>query len=111
MEFNKNQKAVLSTLLYSDIFDFPLTLEELSCNLISPSSCHPERSEGSPPSNHKKENSISTNTLQKTLKSLHPIVSEKKGFYCMTSKKNSIENRINRVKYAKSKLKIAQKIS
>jgi hypothetical protein len=97
MEFNKDQKAVLSTLLYSDIFDFPLTLEELYINLISPS-CH-SREVGNP------------NTLQKTLKTLSSIVSEKKGFYCMTGKENSIENRINRLKYAKKKLKIAQKIS
>ncbi len=92
MEFNKNQKAVLSTLLYSDIFDFPLTIEELWNNLIA-------------------KEKIDLSTLQKTLKTLSGVVSEKKGFYCLTGKENSIEKRIQRFKYADSKLKIAKNIS
>lgn len=92
MEFNKNQKAVLSTLLYSDIFDFPLKLEELSCNLIA-----------------KEKTDI--NTIKKTLKTLARRVSEKDGFYCLEGKTNSIEKRIQRLKYTKNKLKIAKNIS
>lgn len=92
MEFNKNQKAILATLLYSDIFDFPLTAEELWSNLIA-------------------QEKIDMSTLQKTLKSLSHLISEKKGFYCLAGKNNSIEKRIQRLKYTKNKLEIAKNIS
>lgn len=88
MEFNNQQKALLYTLLYSDIFDFPLTEEELWLDIIN-------------------EKRIDRDTLKKTIKSLSKFVSHKNGFYCVVGKEKIIKKRNKKIKIAQKKIKIA----
>lgn len=88
MELNDQQRAVLHTMLYSDIFNYPLTEEEIWLDLI----------------NGKK---IDKDTLIKTIKSLSKFISYKNGFFCMAGKEKIISKRKERIKIAQKKIKIA----
>jgi hypothetical protein len=82
----------LKTLLYSDIFDYPLTLHEIEKwfnNIFPPASLRIH--------------------LQ-NLKSKRAILDEK-GFYCVKGRKNIVCDRIKRKRYSKHKIIIARKIS
>ncbi|MBU3979260.1 hypothetical protein KKE68_06195 [Patescibacteria group bacterium] len=88
MEFNNHQKALLYTLLYSDIFNFPLTEEELWLDLMN-------------------EKKIDMDTLRKTIKSLSKFISYKNGFFCLAGKEKIINKRRKRIKIAQKKIEIA----
>jgi hypothetical protein len=89
MELNNNQKKVINTLIYSDIFNFPLTDDELWRNIIS----------------NKK---IERDSLKKITKSLYKIISYEKGFYCFKGKEGIIDQRLKRKKITQKKLQIAR---
>lgn len=88
MEFDNNQKALLYTLLYSDIFNFPLTEEELWLDLMAPQK-------------------VDKNTMRKTVKSLSKFISYKDGFFCLKGKEGIIKKRTESIKITQRKLKNA----
>ncbi len=92
MELNNKQKTLLYTLLYSDIFNFPLTEEELWRDLIS-------------------DEKIDRDTLRKTLKSLSKLITSKNGFYCLAGREKIIDQRKERTKITQKKLKIATTVA
>src|SRR5579859_2298843 len=88
---NSYKKSILKTLIYSSIFDFPLTQEELW------------------------QYAISNTPLEKklffaTLKEI-PFVQKKQGLYFLSGKENLVTTRLKREIIAKKKLQIAYKVS
>lgn len=81
--------AILSTLLYHDIFNYPLTIEEINLYLA------------------KKTNSLAS--VNKTLQNLIKLkrIGEHKKFYFAQKKDNLVQIRIRRAKYSQGKLKKA----
>lgn len=92
MEFNNQQKALLCTMLYSDIFNFPLTEEELWLDIMS-------------------GKKISKDTVRKTVKSLSKFISYKNGFFCVAGREKIINKRKERIKIAQKKIKIAVSVA
>jgi len=92
MEFNNNQKACIKALLYSDIFNFPLTGEELWRNLIA-------------------KNPIGRKTLTRTLKTLPGVIASQNGYYCLKGLEEIIDQRIKREKITDEKLQIAKNVT
>lgn len=88
MEFNNQQKALLRTLIYSDIFNFPLTEEELWLDIIA-------------------DKKINKETVKRTIKSLPKYIYSKDGFFCLSGKEKIINKRIGRMEIAQKKIKIA----
>lgn len=91
-ELNNKQKAILKTLLYSDIFDFPLTIDEITKNLIS-------------------KTPISKTEISETLKTMEDRVIGRKGFYCIRGRARIIDERLSRMKNVARKMKIAVWVS
>ena len=87
---DKIQIAILRTLAYADIFDYPLKLEELHRFLI----------------NQKTDNQF----FKKNLKDLKQISSKDKYFF-LKNKERNIYLRKKREKYSRGKIKIAQKVA
>lgn len=92
MEFNDQQRALLRTLLYSDIFDFPLSEEELWLELIS-------------------EKKIDKDTFEKTINSLSKFITYKNGFFCLAGKEKIINKRKEGKIIAQKKIKIATSVA
>lgn len=92
MEFNDQQKALLCTLLYSDIFNFPLTEEELWLDLIN-------------------EKKIDKDTVMRTIKSLPKFISYKNGFFCVAGKEKIINRRKKSLKIAQKKIRIGVSVA
>lgn len=90
---SKIQKSILSTICYSDIFDYPLTLEEIFYFLIG---------------NKKVSEKILASHL--TSGKLKEKVILKNGFYCLKKRAEIINKRIRREKESIKKLQLAQKI-
>jgi len=92
-QFNLTQKAILTTILYSDLFHFPLTKEELWKFLIS-------------------DKSINYNIFSKTVTELvNSHLSLRDGYYCLRGKEASIQERkINQSEVAK-KINIAHMVA
>lgn len=88
MELNNNQKAILNTLLYSDIFNYPLTEEELWRGLIT-------------------EKQVSRDTISKSAISLSESIIFKNGYYCLRGKEKIINKRIGRISIMQQKLEKA----
>lgn len=86
-----NKINILETLIYSDIFGYPLTFEEIHRFLIS---------------NKKEEKK----NIEKDLPLLKKIIVEENGFYCFLNKKAIIKKRIKREKISKGKIIFAKKI-
>ena len=92
--FSKVEEAILKTLLYSDIFDFPLTKEELWRFLIS-------------------DKKIEFEEFNKDLKKLISIDKEvskdsSSTFYCLLKRDEIFIKRIENLKEVKKKLAIAK---
>ncbi len=90
------KKAVLQTLIYSDIFDYPLSKEEIWKFLIG--------------------KNIDRGFFEKELKSLGsestPLgCSHKNNFYYLLGREKIVEKRIKREKISREKLKIAKKVA
>lgn len=92
MEFNEPQKALLKALLYSDIFSFPLSEEELWLDLVN-------------------EKEISKNTVKETIKSLSEYITHKDEFFCMKGREKIINRRKVRIKIAQNKIRIAVSVA
>jgi len=84
---------ILKTLAYADIFDYPLTLDELVKFLIGKSEV-------------KKKDLL--NSLTKMITNSKKIYTDGE-FYCLSKRKNLIPSRVKKRKWSKEKLKIAQK--
>ena len=82
--------AVLKTLIYSDIFDYPLKKQEIYRYLI--------------------ESKINEESLGQILASIDRHIAFKNNYYCLLGRENIIKKRIQREKESKIKLQIAQTI-
>lgn len=83
-------RAILKTLIYSDIFDFPLSKNELWKFLIS--------------------KKVSRENFQDVLKNLQKKISLRDGFYCLYGREQAIKTRIKRKKESQKKIVTAKKI-
>lgn len=87
---SQTQKAIVRTLLYSDIFDYPLTKDEIWKFLIS-------------------GKRISKKSFDKIMRK-HPSFSFKKGFYYIPGREKIISKRTQRREESKRKLHLAHTI-
>ncbi|HLD01415.1 MAG TPA: hypothetical protein VJC10_00930 [Patescibacteria group bacterium] len=87
-----SEKAVLKTLLYSDIFSFPLTLDEVFEFLIS----------------NKK---YDKDSVKRALAKLSPLIDTQDKYYCLKGRKNIIAKRIEKKRFSEKKSTIAVKFS
>lgn len=85
-----NKDSILKTLIYSDIFDYPLLKNEIYKFLIG--------------------EKISQNSLDKLLQSPGCNIFRKDNFYYLLGREKIVRERIQKEKYSESKLKIAEKI-
>lgn len=85
--YQKHQlsRAILKTLIYSDIFDYPLTFTELGFYLLG-------------------NFSISQKNIQQIKE-----IAEEKGYFFLKDRKNIVEKRLQRQKISESKLLLAEK--
>ncbi len=84
------ERAILKTLIYSDIFDYPLSQDELWKFLIG----------------HK----TSRVSFDKALRDLSSKIIFKKGLYCFLDRERTVDIRIKRRKESQKKIVIAKKI-
>lgn len=91
MVYNNIQQAIINTILYSDIFDFPLSEIELRRSLIT-------------------DQVIDKSCLITNLNILtgRGVITYKNGFYCLKGRKKIINQRRNRISMVTTKLKIAR---
>lgn len=87
-----SKKGILRTLAYSDIFDYPLTTDELWRFLIS-------------------SEKIEKASFEKELASLSPLLAVKNGWYCFSERREIIGKRRQREKESKAKFYLAQKLA
>lgn len=93
-QFTYAEEAVLTTLLYSDIFHFPLTQDELWHFLIS---MHP----------------LSKTAFEQALDSLQqsdPVICFHEGYYCLVSREAIVHKRIKNLQVVRKKLVLARQI-
>lgn len=88
--FSDTQKAVLTTILYSDIFHFPLTHTELWKYLIS-------------------EKRITRKAFTEALANLSDVVATRDGYYFLTGKESLVTERKRLQAEVKKKLHIAKR--
>ncbi len=85
------KKAILRTLAYADVFDYPLTAQEIYRFLIA-------------------KKRIDNSSLKQDLKKL-PQVSQKKGFYHLKNREKTVSLRKKREQWSRKKLKIAKRVA
>ncbi len=88
---DNSEKLIIKTLLYSDIFDFPLSQEETWNYLIS-------------------EKRVNSNHLKNKIKKINSVVFRKNGYLFTSGRKDIVETRLKRIKESTIKLDIARKI-
>lgn len=88
------EKSILKTLLYSDIFDYPLTKEELYTYLILENGTK-----------------ISSSLFNEYLKTLRDVIDYRESFFCVKGRKEIINKRISLLSDNIYKLNIANRIS
>jgi hypothetical protein len=96
---NKLEKSILSTLIYFDLFDYPLTLKEIWRCLYRPI-------------DNNRELKVSIFNIQEALetsRNLSKTISFKNGFYFLKGRESLIEKREKYYKIAQPKWKIAQR--
>ncbi len=93
---SKLEKAILRTLCYADVFDYPLTGKEVFRWLIGPLD---------PPALKKKTGIINT------LKTANHKIKERGGYYYFSGRSQIISLRQRRLKYAQEKLAVAVKVA
>lgn len=89
MALSHNEKAILITLSYGDIFHFPLTEEELWKFLISPTP-------------------LSRKSFDNALKNVSPYIYSADGFYCLKGREEIIVKRQENGKYYAKKMNLAK---
>ena len=101
------QKAILSTLVYYNALDYPLTSFEVFKYLVNPSRIAPSKD-----FEIDRFSKISLANIRKNLESreLKKFIEEKNGFYFLKGRKEIIRTRIDRQKIADQKWKKAKKI-
>ncbi len=87
-----NEKSILQTLAYADIFDYPLTRDEIWRFLIS-------------------RKKTSEKSIQETLNEQINSIAVKNGYYALAKRTHIIDKRIEREDYSSRKFLIAHKIS
>lgn len=92
LQYTPAEKAVLTTILYSDIFSFPLTKDELWKFLISPEK-------------------LSKQTFVNALRSLNNQVSTKEGFYCLKGREAIFSERKQKEHEVAKKMKLASMVT
>jgi len=95
------KKAILKTLAYADVFDYPLLKKEIWRFLIK------ERKEGELKT--EEEGKGFSWELKELIKK--SLCKEKKGFYFLPGREKIINLRKRRQKYSEKKIKIAEKIA
>jgi len=88
---DNNQKLIIKTLLYSDIFDFPLLENEVWNYLIS-------------------EGKVDKEPFDKELKKINSVVFRKNNYLFTTDRESIVKKRLKRIKESKIKLEYARKI-
>ncbi len=83
-------KALLATLLYSDMFDFPLTLEELYRYVLY--------------------RTLSKETIKKILQEMKATIYLKDGYYFLAGRESIVDARKERRHYTKEKIQIVKNI-
>lgn len=91
MDLHSNKRAILSTLCYADIFDYPLSLDEMWKFLIG-------------------EKKVSRQTLQDVCQKI-PQVRKRDEWYFLAGREVVITKRQKREAISKSKLQLARKIA
>jgi len=87
----KLQRAILRTLAYADIFDYPLTLEEIHRFLIG--------------------QEVTKSKLKTILNSQFSIPNSQSGFYFLRGREKILATRKKREKWSQKKMKIARKVA
>ena len=88
---DSSEKLIIKTLLYSDIFDFPLSEEEIWKYLIC-------------------EKNVSEKHFANRIKKINSVVFRKNNYLFTTNRESIVKKRLKRTKESKIKLEIAQKI-
>src|SRR3989338_8051802 len=83
---SKIKEAILKTLCYADVFDYPLTYEEIGKWMIG----------------------VRIRNFELGIRN-NKIISEKKGLYFFRGREKIVQERIKRKKWSDYKLKIAEK--
>lgn len=89
---DSNKQAIIQTLLYSDIFDFPLTEDEIFKFLIS-------------------QKPVAKKIIVQNLAKLSKEVAEKDGLWFLAGRKQIVQLRKKREKHAREKIEKAKRIS
>ena len=88
-KYTASEQAILTTIIYSDIFSFPLTKDELWKFLIS-------------------EKKIAREEFEKSLSLLQKIITYKNGYYCLFGREDIIRKRQQNTSEVKKKMKRAR---
>ena len=88
---DSSEKLIIKTLLYSDIFDFPLSEEEIWKYLIC-------------------EKDVTEKHFANRIKKINSVVFRKNGYLFTTERESIVKKRLKRIKESKIKLEIAGKI-
>lgn len=89
MAYNNSEKAVLKTIIYSDIFGFPLSKEELWQFLIS-------------------SKKVERQNFENALTTLRTKISSKNGLYCLLGNENNITTRLKNAAEVPKKMRLAK---
>ncbi len=90
--FTSDEQAILTTILYSDIFEFPLTQKELWRLLIS-------------------KKKIEKRAFTQALDHLSWVIIKKDGYYCLKGKQEIVSKRVGNLSEVKAKLILAKKVA
>lgn len=88
---DSSEKLIIKTLLYSDIFDFPLSEKEIWKYLIS-------------------EKNVSEKHFTNKIKKINSVVFRKNGYLFTTDRENIVKKRLRRMEGSKIKLEYARRI-
>jgi hypothetical protein len=89
MDQANSEKAIIKTILYSDIFNFPLTKDELWQFLIS-------------------KKKVDKNSFERALQKLSLTITQKDTFYCLNKRESIIEYRKKNIAEVQKKYRIAK---
>ena len=85
---NEIRQSILRTVLYSDIFDYPLTSEQIWKFLLTPKK-------------------VKRDNFEKILEDIRLPVVEKRGWYFLNGREKILKKRINRKRESEKKIKIS----